>query len=165
MKLSRKSIYALRVLPHLARQSGGEPLSVAQLAETEDLPLKYLEQILSTLKKSGLLVSERGQSGGYSLRRSPETITLGDIIRALDGPLAPIPCASRTAPHEDPECPYPFEECWLRMLMLRVRDNISNVLDQETLADMARDVQGAARRQTGRGGRSGRRSGHRPSGQ
>ncbi len=147
MKLSHKSIYALRVLPHLARQNG-EPLSAAHLSEIEDLPLKYLEQILSTLKKSGLLVSERGKLGGYSLRRPPEKITLGDIIRALDGPLAPIPCASRTAPHEDPDCPYPFEECWLRKLMLRVRDNISEVLDQETLADMARDVRGSVRKQT-----------------
>ena len=152
MKLSRKSIYALRVLPHLAREYGGRPMSVAQLAELEDLPVKFLEQILTSLRKSGLLVSERGKAGGYLLRRKPEEITLGGIIRALDGPLAPIPCASRSAPHADPDCPYPFDDCWLRKLMLRVRDNISEVLDQESLADMAADVEDARRK--GRAGRA-----------
>jgi Rrf2 family protein len=137
MKLSNKGIYALRVLPHLARAYGSGPLSVAYLARAEGVPAKYLEQILSTLRRQGLLVSERGKDGGYSLRRPPSEITLGDVIRAVDGPLAPIPCASRTAPHSDPDCPYPFETCWLRMLMLRVRDNISEVLDSENLADMA----------------------------
>lgn len=137
MRLSKKGVYALRVLPHLARAYGGKPLSVAMLSRTEDVPSKYLEQILAALKKSGLLVSERGKEGGYSLRRPPAEITLGDVIRAVDGPLAPIPCASRTAPHLDPECPFPAETCWLRQLMLRVRDNISAVLDRENLAEIA----------------------------
>jgi Rrf2 family protein len=140
MKLSRKGIYALRVLPHLAESYGGDPLSVAHLAEVEAIPLKYLEQILTILRKSGLLVSSRGKAGGYTLRRPPEEITLGDIIRSVDGPLAPIPCASRTAPHDDPDCPYPIDECWLRLLMLRVRDNISAVLDEENLAGMTRSA-------------------------
>ena len=140
MKLSSKGIYALRVLPHLARAYGQGPLSAARLAELEQLPVKYLEQILGTLRNNGLLVSERGKQGGYSLRIPPEEITLGRIIRAVDGPLAPIPCASRTAPHDDPDCPYEFETCWLRHLMLRVRDNISAVLDQENLAEMAAQV-------------------------
>ena len=64
-------------------------------------------------------------------------MTLGDILRAIEGPLAPIPCASRTMPHTDPDCPYPYDTCWLRQLMLRVRDNISDILDRETLAEMA----------------------------
>jgi Rrf2 family protein len=137
MKLSRKGEYALRVLPHLVPVYGRKSLSAAYLAKAEDLPVKYLEQILATLNRNGLLISERGKDGGYALRRPPEQITLGDIIRAVDGPLAPIPCASRTAPHEDPDCPYPLETCWLRKLMLRVRDNISAVLDQENLAELA----------------------------
>jgi len=136
MKLSKKSIYALRVLPHLARAYGQSYLSVAELAQLERVPGKYLEQILTTLRKQGILVSEHGKNGGYVLRRPPERISLGDIIRALDGPLAPIPCASRSAPHDDPDCVYPFESCWLRKLMVRVRDNISAVLDQESLAEM-----------------------------
>jgi len=144
MRLSRKSIYALRVLPHLARAYGTQPIPMATLAEREGVPPKYLEQILVTLRKQGLLVSERGKQGGYVLRRAPEEISLGDIIRAVDGPLAPIPCASRSAPHQEPECPYPFDSCWLRLLMLRVRDNISAVLDQESLAAMATTVRAAS---------------------
>lgn len=146
MRLSRKSIYALRVLPHLAEASSDKPISITRLAAAEDVPIKYLEQIFAALRKSGLLVSEMGVRGGYRLRRAPEDISLGDIIRALDGPLAPIPCASRSAPHEDPDCPYRFEDCWLRLLMLRVRDNISAVLDQESLAQMAVAARTATRR-------------------
>ncbi|MCK4305437.1 MAG: Rrf2 family transcriptional regulator [Candidatus Eisenbacteria sp.] len=165
MKLSRKGIYALRVLPHLAEAYGKAPLSVSQLADLEDVPAKYLEQILSTLRKQGLLVSERGKDGGYALRVPPEEISLGDIVRGVDGPLAPIPCASRTAPHNSLDCPYDFETCWLRQLMLRVRDNISAVLDQENLAEMTVDAgasagtngsnRAARRNKGGRGGGAG----------
>ncbi len=140
MKLSKKGQYALRVLRHLAENFGDKPLSVSHLAKIENVPYKYLEQILSTLRKQGLLVSAHGKDGGYALRRHPSKITLGDIIRAVDGPLAPIPCASRTAPHQTCDCPYPFETCWLRQVMLRVRDNISAVLDQETLEQMTLDA-------------------------
>jgi Rrf2 family protein len=136
MRLSKKGIYALRVLRHLAENYGKGPLSVAFLARIESVPAKYLEQVLSNLRKRGFLVSERGKEGGYRLRVPPEQITLGDILRAIEGPLAPIPCASRTAPYTDCDCPYPYETCWLRQVMLRVRDNISAVLDRETLAEM-----------------------------
>ncbi len=142
MFISKKSIYAMRVLPHLARSYGKKPLSVAYLAEKENISAKYLEQILSTLRKTGFLISERGKDGGYLLRVPPDEISLGDIIRTFDGPLAPIPCASRTAPHRDNDCPYPFETCWLRRLMLRVRDNVSDVLDKESLAEMTVEAMG-----------------------
>jgi len=139
MKLSKKGIYSLRVLRYLAESYGKKPLSVAYLAEVEDVPRKYLEQVLSTLQKQGILVSVRGKEGGYALRKPPDHITLGDIIRAVDGPLAPIPCASRTAPAVCQDCPYDYETCWLRLLMLRVRDNISEILDKENLSQMVRD--------------------------
>jgi Rrf2 family cysteine metabolism transcriptional repressor len=145
MKLSNRGKYALRALRHLSMHHGEKPLSASQLASREKLPLKYLEQVLSTLSKSGILISEQGKEGGYSLRKNPKNITLGDIIRAVEGPLAPIPCASRTAPYESPNCPYPFETCWLRQLMLRVRDNISAILDQETLEQMTLDAEKAGR--------------------
>ena len=148
MKLSKKGVYALRTLRHLAESYGGAPVSVAALARREDLSPKYLEQVLSTLRKRGLLISTRGKEGGYSLRLPPEKITLGDIIRATEGPLAPIPCASRTAPHADPDCPYPFKTCWLRLLMLRVRDSISDILDKESLAEMAADAGKATRKRS-----------------
>jgi Rrf2 family protein len=143
MKVSKKGVYALRVLRHLAEHYGMGPLSASHLARVEGVPLKYLEQVLSTLRKAGFLVSERGKEGGYSLRVPPEEMTLGNILRAVDGPLAPIPCASRTAPHRDTDCPYPYETCWVRSLMLRVRDNISAILDQETLAEMAAEARQA----------------------
>lgn len=146
MKLSKKGVYALRVLPHLAEAYGQEALSAAVLARREGISVKYLEQVLATLRKAGFLVSERGKDGGYAFRRPPEEVTLGDVIRAIDGPLAPIPCASRTAPHHDPQCPYPFESCWLRRLMLRVRDNIAAVLDQESVAQMAVEAGRALRK-------------------
>ena len=147
MKLSKKGIYALRALRRLVAAYKERPLSVSYLAKKEGIPAKYLEQVLSTLRKRGIVVSERGKAGGYSLRVPPEKTGLGDIVRAVDGPLAPIPCASRTAPHRGEDCPYPYETCWLRHLMLRVRDNISVVLDRETLAQMARDAkEGDSRR-------------------
>lgn len=140
MKLSKRGIYALRVLRHLAAHHGEGPISSAHLARVEQVPKKYLEQILTLLGKRGLLISERGKDGGYRLRRAPEEVTLGEVIRMVDGPLAPIPCASRTMPSEDPDCPYEYDTCWMRQLMLRVRDNISAVLDQESLAQMAEDA-------------------------
>ncbi|MBN2712968.1 MAG: Rrf2 family transcriptional regulator [Planctomycetes bacterium] len=143
MKLSKKSIYALRVLRHLAESYNKELLSASYLSRTEKISLKYLEQVLNTLRKGGFLVSTRGKDGGYSLRVPPNQISLGNVIRAIDGPLAPLPCASRTQPHHDPDCPYPQGECWLKSLMLRVRDNISEILDKETLADMATSAGGS----------------------
>lgn len=136
MRLSNKSLYALKVLRQLARNYKGKPLSAACLAAEGDFSLKYLEQVLSSLKNKGIVVSERGKHGGYSLRLPPEDITLGDVVRAIDGPLAPVGCASRTAPsfnrcrHCDPET------CWIRSVMLRVRDNMSAIMDRETLAGM-----------------------------
>jgi Rrf2 family protein len=137
MKLSKRGIYALRVLRHLAAHHGEGAISSAHLARVERVPKKYLEQILTLLSKRGLLISERGKEGGYRLRKPPDEVTLGDVIRMVDGPLAPIPCASRTMPTEDPDCPYTRDTCWMRLLMLRVRDSISEILDKETLAMMA----------------------------
>jgi Rrf2 family protein len=134
LKLSKKGVYALRALRRLGDNHGRGLLSVADIARTEGLPKKYLEQVLGTLRKQGLLVSRQGKEGGYELRVPPEQITLGQILRAIDGPLAPIPCASRTAPHECSDCPDPFDRCWLRSVMLEVRDSISAVLDSRTLA-------------------------------
>jgi len=140
MKLSTRGIYALRILSQLALHYGEAPLSVAELSRREDISAKYLEQVIAILRKRGLLVSTRGKQGGYALRKSPEQITLGEIVRSVDGPLAPIPCASITAPFVCTDGPYEYESCWIRHLMLRVRDNISAILDQETLADMIKDV-------------------------
>ena len=137
MKVSKKGIYALRALKQIMDNRGKGPLSAARMAERGGLQLKYLEQVLAELRKSGFLTSIRGKSGGYQLRMKPEEITLGSVIRAIDGPLAPIDCASQGVPQLCHGCPEPYESCWIRLLMLRVRDKIAEVMDSETVGDIA----------------------------
>jgi Rrf2 family protein len=107
---------------------------VSELASKEDLPVKFLEQILMQLKAGGYLESRRGKKGGYLLSRPPENICIGQVIRLIDGPLAPVACVSQTA-YERCSCP-DEEHCGLRMLMLDVRNAIANILDRYTLADV-----------------------------
>lgn len=136
MKLSKRGEYALRALIDFGvAQAIGRPLlQVSELASKEGLPIKFLEQILMQLKAAGYLESRRGKHGGYMLARPPENICIGQVARLIDGPLAPIACVSQTA-YERCTCP-DEEHCGLRMLMLDVRNAISNVLDRFTLADV-----------------------------
>lgn len=138
MKLSKKSLYALRALRLLTENYASGRMSASKIAKQENISEKVMEQVLTALSKHGVLISERGKDGGYRLRRKPHEINLGDVIRAIDGPLAPIPCASRTAPHHDDDCPLPYDSCWIRLLMLRVRDNISDIVDKISLEEMLR---------------------------
>src|SRR5690349_8551776 len=94
--LSQRSQYALRALQHLARERSRGPILMAELAGKEEIPKKVLEVVLLELKNHGLLHSKKGKGGGYTLRKSPEQITLGQVVRIFDGPLAPIPCVSET---------------------------------------------------------------------
>lgn len=113
----------------------GRPLlQVNELATKEDLPVKFLEQILMQLKAAGYLESRRGKHGGYLLARRPEDIQIGQVVRLIDGPLAPIRCVSQVA-YERCTCP-DEEHCGLRMVMLDVRNAISNILDRFSLADV-----------------------------
>ena len=136
MKLSKRGEYALRALIDfgVAQAIGRPMLQVSELAAKEDLPIKFLEQILMQLKAAGYLESRRGKHGGYLLARPPENISMGQVARLIDGPLAPIACVSQTA-YERCTCP-DEEHCGLRMLMLDVRNAISNILDRYTLADV-----------------------------
>jgi Rrf2 family protein len=136
MRLSRRGEYALRSLINLGiAQEAGRPLiQVSELAESEQLPLKFLEQIMQALKKEGFVKSERGKMGGYRLAKSPREIPIGAVVRSIDGPLAPIGCVSMTA-YERCTCP-DETHCGLRMLMLDVRNAISGILDRYTLADV-----------------------------
>jgi Rrf2 family protein len=136
VKLSRRGEYALRAVRNLAARHGGEPVATKTLADQEKIPRKFLEQVLLSLRNSGLLTSVRGKEGGYVLRKPPREIRLGDVIRSVDGPLAPVGCASRTQPRVCRDCPYPPESCFLRAVMLEVRDSISSVMDRITLADL-----------------------------
>ena len=136
MKLSKRGEYALRSLINLgiAAEVGRSLVRVSELAASEQLPVKFLEQILQALKDSGFVKSERGKFGGYRLAKPLREIRIGDVVRTIDGPLAPIGCVSQTA-YEKCSCP-DEAHCGLRMLMLDVRNAIAGILDRYTLADV-----------------------------
>jgi Rrf2 family protein len=136
MKLSRKGEYALRSLINLgiAAEVGRDLVQVSELAEYEQLPIKFLEQIMQALKAGGIVTSVRGKFGGYRLAKASREITIGSVVRLIDGPLAPIGCVSQTA-YEKCTCP-DEAHCGLRMLMLDVRNAIAGILDRYTLADV-----------------------------
>lgn len=138
MKLSKKSEYALRALLELTLVHGTSTLQRHQIAARQHIPVEFLEQILLALKRAGLLSSRRGMKGGYALIKSPDEITLGQVIRVLDGPLAPIGCVSKTAYQKCSDCPYANKaQCPVQQVMGRVRDAIADILDHYTLADFA----------------------------
>lgn len=136
MKLSKRGEYALRSLINLgiAAEVGRALVRVSELAASEQLPVKFLEQILQDLKESGFVKSERGKFGGYRLAKPLREVRIGDVVRTIDGPLAPIGCVSQTA-YEKCSCP-DEAHCGLRMLMLDVRNAIAGILDRYTLADV-----------------------------
>jgi Rrf2 family protein len=140
MKLSKRGEYGLKALIELASSDPTRSVvQIRKIAEHEKIPVKFLEQILLTLKNAGILRSRLGASGGYYLARPADQITLGQIVRTLDGPLAPIRCVSKMA-YERCVCP-DEETCGLRLVMLDVRNAIADVLDETTLADVARRSQ------------------------
>jgi len=136
MKLSKKGEYALRALIDLgiAAEVGRSLVQVSELAEKERIPVKFLEQIMQLLKEEGFVESRRGKFGGYRLARPSAKITVGSVVRVIDGPLAPIGCVSHTA-YEKCSCPDEVH-CGLRMLMLDVRNAIAGILDRYSLADV-----------------------------
>jgi Rrf2 family protein len=138
MKLSKKSEYGLRALLELTIAHGKTTLQRHEIADRQHMPIEFLEQILLTLKRAGLVASRRGIKGGYTLIKQPKEITLGHVIRLLDGPLAPIGCVSKTAYQKCNECPYANKtRCPLQHVMGAVRDAIAGILDHYTLADFA----------------------------
>lgn len=136
MKLTKKAEYGLRAIINLgiAQELGRNRVSVADLAFADNLPMKFLEQILITLREAGYVETQRGKNGGYFLSKDPKTVKMGDLVRLLDGPLAPIACASQTA-YEPCSCA-DEDHCGLRMIMIDVRNAISGILDRYTLADV-----------------------------
>ncbi len=137
--LSKKSKYALIALIRLGDEYQRGPMLISDLAAEEGIPKKFLELILLELKHHGILASKKGKGGGYSLGKPPEEISLGHVVRTLDGPLAPIACVSQTAYQRCDECP-DERTCGIRMVMQEVRDATSNILDSTTLADMKHRV-------------------------
>lgn len=137
--LTKKGKYALIAILHLARKYGDAPTRIAELAQEEGIPQKFLEAILLELKNNGFLISKKGKGGGYTLRASPDYITVGEVIRAIEGPIAPVPCVSRTTNAKCPECKE-GSVCGIRIVMQEVRDAISEVLDNATLTDVLNRV-------------------------
>jgi Rrf2 family protein len=133
--ISKRTKYALRALYSLTRQYGGGPVLIATLAREERIPIKFLEAILLDLKTHGIVDSRKGRHGGYRLNRSPSQITIGGVVRVLEGPLAPLPCASETAFRPCEECE-DAQRCGTRIVMKQVRDAIAAILDGTTLADV-----------------------------
>lgn len=126
--LTKRTKYALQALFHLAEKQGQGPVLISQIAEKEHIPQKFLELILLDLKNAGVLKSKKGKGGGYLLAKTPAQLTLGKVLRVLDGPLAPVPCVSETAYAKCEECP-DEATCGIRLVMKEVRDAIAGVLD------------------------------------
>ena len=135
VSFSTKGEYGVRLMVQLARHFGTGPASLAGIAAEEDLPRAYLEQLVVSLREAGLVVSTRGAHGGYELARPPESITMSEVLRALEGPIAPMFCAT-----DDPEHALTCDRstrCTTNLLWVRVRDAITTTLESMTLADLA----------------------------
>jgi len=138
MKISSKGRYGLRAMFELALHydSGSIPLKI--IAQKQELSENYLEQIFAVLRRSGLVKSIRGAQGGYRLAKKPAQITVGEIVRALEGPLELVECVK--GDKEDATC-YRADECVTRMIWAKLRDKINEVLDSTTLADMCEEME------------------------
>jgi len=133
--ISQKSKYALKALCVLTEHYGKGPILIAEVAEREHIPRSFLELILLELKNHRFLESRKGRGGGYSLARPPDLISVGQVLRAIEGPLAPLPCASKTAYRKCRECT-DERTCAVRLLMCEVREATARILDATTLNDL-----------------------------
>ncbi|MEN6391896.1 MAG: Rrf2 family transcriptional regulator [Syntrophomonas sp.] len=135
MKLSTKGRYGLRAMVDIAQQQDAGPVAIHTIAQRQSLSSRYLEQLLIPLKQAGLVKSLRGAQGGYVLGRSAVKITVGDIIRVLEGPIAPVDCVNEINPDECMRA----EHCVTRKVWTRLRDTMNEVLDSYTLEDLAQE--------------------------
>ena len=133
--ISQKAKYALRALIALARAHGQDGTQlISEIAEQQRIPKKFLEQILLDLKHHGIVMSRRGKAGGYMLLKSPDTITFGEVMRIIDGPIAPLPCLSRMAYRRCEDC-QEERSCEVRRVFARVAAATREILDGTTIAD------------------------------
>jgi len=132
VRLSTKGEYASRAMLELSRHYDRKPLHIRDISKAQDVPQRFLEQILLQLKRAGYLRSRKGPNGGYHLSRPPGEITVAEVIRVMDGPLAPIDCVSVTA-HE--VCPHE-RSCSLKWLWKEVRDAVAEILESTTFAEL-----------------------------
>jgi len=132
--ISQKAKYALRALVALSRVPPGASVMISEISREQVIPKKFLEQILLELKRAGIVISKRGRLGGYVLLKAPEQVTFGEVLRLIDGPIAPLPCLSKIAYRKCADC---GEEasCEIRQVFARVAVATRDVLDRTTLAD------------------------------
>lgn len=142
--LSKKAKYALKALLVLTGEEGKGPVLISAIARQEGIPKKFLEQILLELKKQGILQSQKGKGGGYLLGRPSHEIMMGQIVRIIDGPLAPLPCVSQTAYRKCAEC-RDETTCGIRMVMKEVRDSTAKILDRISMAEVLRNIKSSER--------------------
>ncbi|MCG9969631.1 Rrf2 family transcriptional regulator [Pelotomaculum terephthalicicum JT] len=138
MKFSTRARYGLRAMVDLAQNyAPNEPIPLIRVAEREEISEGYLEQLVTFLRKGGLVRSVRGAQGGYLLTREPSRITVGEVIRCLEGPLGPTGCVSE----DDPESCVRAETCATRIIWERIRESIAHVLDSTTLEDLCMEAE------------------------
>ena len=142
MRLSVRGEYALRAMLALALHEGDEVVRIQAIAEEQRIPKRFLEQILNDLKSAGVVTSRRGVQGGYRLGRPADRVTLAEIIRHIDGPLAPVSCVSEKF-YEACTCP-DESRCGIRSVMREVRDAVSDMLERVTLAELVRRTRALA---------------------
>lgn len=136
MKLSTKGRYGVRAAGELALQYGKGPISLKVIAERQGISEHYLEQLMAEMRKAGLVKSVRGAQGGYILKGEPASITVGDVIRVLEGPFAPVDCVSEDSPENCARENF----CMTRKIWARMRDSLAEIVDNITLQDLANDV-------------------------
>lgn len=132
--ISQKARYALRALTALAQAESGSSMMISEIAVQQCIPKKFLEQILLDLKRAGLVASRRGKQGGYLLLKPANAITYGEVLRLIDGPIAPLPCLSVTAYRKCEDCDGE-QGCEIRHVFARVADATRDVLFSTTIAD------------------------------
>lgn len=137
--LTNKGKYGLKAMLHLAGASSDQPVLAAEIAAAENIPKKFLDAILGDLRKAGLVHSKKGRGGGFVLTKSASQIQVGQIVRALDGMLAPIACASKGYYRRCEDCGKE-SKCRVRLMMSEVRNAIADVLDQRTLEEMSKPL-------------------------
>lgn len=134
--LSKKTKYGLKALTYIARSEGDIPVQVGAIAKSEQIPQKFLESILLTLRKAGFLGSKKGKYGGYYLRKDPKDILMTEVMRILEGPIAMVPCVSLNFYEKCDDC-VDEHACSVHRLMIQVRDSTLNVFRNTTLADLS----------------------------
>ena len=133
--LSKRTKYGIKALVYLARRDKKNPINIAEISESENISRKFLESILLTLKKSGILGSKKGKTGGYYMIKEPSEVKMSTVLRVLEGPIAMVSCVSLNFYEKCDDCPNE-DVCTVNALMRDVRDSTLSVLNGKTLADL-----------------------------